>query len=123
MPKTMLLRAPMKVYQEACRIASRKGLSIAHALGYSIESMEALIKEKDKEIASLRKELEKKPKTVTKTKTVEKTKIVREKIREFNLGTCQECGRSFHWNLDRSEDYELLEKAIDKAKYIHTDCG
>jgi len=123
MAKTMLVRAPMKVYQEACRIASRKGLSIAHALGYSIESMEALIKEKDKEIASLRKELEKKPKTVIKTKTVEKTKIVREKIREFNLGTCQECGRSFHWNLDSSEDYELLEKAIDKAKYIHTDCG
>jgi len=58
-----------------------------------------------------------------KVKRAKEAKMLREKITEFGLGTWQECGHSLHRDLERSGDYELLEKAIDKAKYIHTDCG
>lgn len=122
MAKTMLIRAPIRVYQEACKIASKKGVTVAQGLAHLIERKDTLIGKKEGEIVTLRQELAKKPKTVTKIRTVEKIKTVRETIREFDLGICPSCGELLHWNLDISKNLKLLTEAIDEAGYIHIRC-
>lgn len=116
MARTMLIRAPLRVYKDACRIASQKGVTVASALGCLLESKDTLLREKDEEIAALKEQLKNKPKTVT------KTKIRKEKVKQFTLGICHECGAPFHWDLDDPEEYELLEKAVTKAEYVHMKC-
>jgi len=123
MAKTMLIRAPIRVYQEACKIASKEGVTVAQGLAHLIENKDTLIGKKEGEIVTLRRELAKKPKTVTKIKTVEKIKTVREIIKEFDLGACCKCGEVLHWNLDRSKNLKLLREAIAEAGFIHTGCG
>lgn len=114
MARTMLMRAPLRVYKDACKIASQKGVTVAAAPGYLLESKDTLLREKDEEITVLREQLKKKPKTVT------KTRIRKEKVKQFTLGICHECGTPFHWDLDSPKDSELLEKAVAKAEYVHT---
>lgn len=116
MARTMLIRAPLRVYKDACKIASQKGVTIASALGYLLEGKDTLLREKDEEITVLREQLKKKPKTVT------KTKIRKEKVKQFTLGICHRCGTRFHWDLDDPEEHGLLEKAVTKAEYVHTKC-
>ena len=117
MAKTRLIRVPVSVDKEVCKIASEKGVTISEGLVSLIESKDSAIREKDKEITTFRRQLAKKPKTIT------STKIVKEKITEFDLGKCSKCGGSLSWNLNRSEDVKLLERAISNARYIHAKCG
>jgi len=123
MATTMIVRVPIRVYQEACKIASKEAVTVAQGLAHLIENKDVLIGKKEEEIVTLRQELAKKPKIVTKIKTVEKIKTVRETIREFDLGTCSKCGEVFRWNLDGRKDLKLLRQAIDEAAYIHKGCG
>ena len=42
--------------------------------------------------------------------------------REFSLGNCSRCGKALDWDLNRETDVELLTKAVNKARYIHSEC-
>ncbi len=46
-----------------------------------------------------------------------------ERGRTFELGVCSKCGKTLSWNLDGSKDIELLTKAVNDARYIHSGCG
>jgi len=61
MAKTMLIRAPLRVCKDACKTASQKGVTVASALGYLLESKDTLVREKDEEIAAVKEQLKKKP--------------------------------------------------------------
>ena len=97
-------------------LRSQKGVTVASALGYLLQSKDTLLREKDKEIAALKEQLKKKPKTVT------KTKITHEKVKQFTLGMRHKCRTPFHCDLDSPKECELLEEAIDTAGYVHTGC-
>jgi len=45
-----------------------------------------------------------------------------EEGRVVSLGNCSNCGKVLHWNLSREKDVELLTKAINQARYIHSEC-
>lgn len=42
--------------------------------------------------------------------------------RKFDLGICTICEKALHWDLGRAKDRQLLEKAINNARYIHVTC-
>ena len=117
MAKTMLIRVPVSVYKEVCKIASEKGVTMTEGLVSLIEGKDSAIREKDKEITTFKRQLAKKPKTIT------RTKVVKEKITQFDLGKCSKCSGSLSWDLNNSKDVRLLEQAINNAQYIHAKCG
>ena len=43
--------------------------------------------------------------------------------RHFEMGSCHNCGKALNWNLDNPRDMELLTHSVNKAGYIHHNCG
>lgn len=42
--------------------------------------------------------------------------------KRFDLGTCYICKKHLHWDLGKAKERQLLEQAINNAKYIHATC-
>jgi len=55
MAKTMLIRVPVSVYKEVCKIASEKGVTMTEGLVSLIESKDSAIRERDKEITTFKR--------------------------------------------------------------------